>query len=82
MAYGFPDLRSCLLNQKLQMLNICMERRNLREGGLPFSMQDLSLTPPNAKQQLLDKCSTSKNDSDEEFFDCDDDKVDDESMCK
>ncbi|CAO1348069.1 unnamed protein product [Diamesa tonsa] len=82
VAYGFPDLRSCLLNQKLQMLNICMERRNLREGGLPFSMQDLSLTPPNAKQQLLDKCSTSKTDSDEEFFDCDDDKVDDETSSK
>lgn len=59
-----------------------MERRNLREGGLPFSMQDLSLTTPNAKQHLHDKCSTSKADSDEEFFDCDDDKVDDESMCK
>lgn len=81
MAYGFPDLRSCLLNQKLQMLNICMERRNLREGGLPFSMQELSLTP-DAKQQLQDKINTSKTDSDEEFFDCDDDKVDDESKCK
>ena len=82
MAYGFPDLRSCLLNQKLQMLNICMERRNLREGGLPFSMQELSLTSPNAKQQMQDKNVTSKTDSDEEFFDCDDDKVDDESKYK
>lgn len=58
-----------------------MERRNLREGGLPFSMQELSLSP-DAKQQLQDKINTSKTDSDEEFFDCDDDKVDDESKCK
>lgn len=62
VASGFPDMRSCLLNQKLQMLNVCMERKNIREGKLPFAMQLLS-------QQA------GKADSDDEFFDCDDDRV-------
>lgn len=39
------------------MLNICMERRSIREGGLPFSM-------------ISPKGSVSKEDSDDEFFDC------------
>lgn len=48
------------------MLNVCMERKNLREGKLPFSMQML------AKQEV-------RTDSDDEFFDCDNDRiVDDE----
>lgn len=68
VACGFPDMRSCILNQKLQMLNVCMERKNIREGKLPFAMQLLS-------QQ------EGKTDSDDEFFDCDDDRVvDDEGM--
>lgn len=62
---GFPDMRTCLLNQKLQMLNVCMERKNIREGKLPFSMQGL------AHQE-------GKTDSDDEFFDCDDDRVADD----
>lgn len=62
-------MRSCLLNQKLQMLNVCMERKNIREGKLPFSMQAL------VQQE-------GKTDSDDEFFDCDDDRVvDDEGLC-
>lgn len=44
------------------MLNICMERKNVREGKLPFAMQGL------AQQE-------GKTDSDDEFFDCDDDRV-------
>jgi hypothetical protein len=31
VAPGFPDQRTCLLNQKLQMLNCCVERRLQRE---------------------------------------------------
>lgn len=50
---GFPDSRTCLIHQKLQMLNICMERKRIREGGLPFALT-----------------TSSKNDSDDEFFDC------------
>ena len=31
MAPGFPDQRTCLLHQKLQMLNCCVERKLQRE---------------------------------------------------
>lgn len=49
------------------MLNVCMERKNIREGRLPFALQAL------APQE-------GKTDSDDEFFDCDDDRVvDDEA---
>lgn len=61
-------MRSCLLHQKLQMLNVCMERRNIREGKLPFAMQNTSQQHSNL----------GKTDSDDEFFDCDDDRVVDE----
>lgn len=43
---------------QLQMLNVCMERRSIREGGLPFSMMS-----PKGK-------SSHTEDSDDEFFDC------------
>uniref|UniRef100_A0A182F605 Rab3 GTPase-activating protein catalytic subunit n=1 Tax=Anopheles albimanus TaxID=7167 RepID=A0A182F605_ANOAL len=65
VAGGFPDSRTCLLHQKLQMLNVCMERRTLREGGLPFSMTS---GQPGAG------ASTAGGDSDEEFFDCDEEE--------
>lgn len=60
-------MRSCIFNQKLQMLNVCMERKNIREGKLPFAMQLL------AQQE-------GKTDSDDEFFDCDDDRVVDDEV--
>lgn len=62
-ASGFPDSRTCLLHQKLQMLNICMERRRLREGGLPFSMIETKGTKKRKSE-----------DSDDEFYDCDTDE--------
>ncbi|XP_066247819.1 rab3 GTPase-activating protein catalytic subunit [Euwallacea similis] len=55
---GMPDLRTCLLNQKLQMLNCCLERKIAREGQRFASAEN-------------------SEDSDEEFFDANDD-VDDE----
>ncbi|KAG5885163.1 hypothetical protein JTB14_037472 [Gonioctena quinquepunctata] len=33
LAPGSPDLRTCLLNQKLQMLNCCIERKLARENS-------------------------------------------------
>uniref|UniRef100_A0A4Y0BHL8 Rab3 GTPase-activating protein catalytic subunit n=1 Tax=Anopheles funestus TaxID=62324 RepID=A0A4Y0BHL8_ANOFN len=66
VASGFPDSRTCLLHQKLQMLNVCMERRTLRDGGLPFAMRP-STTGPSATGGGGDQ-------SDEEFFDCSDDE--------
>uniref|UniRef100_A0A182NLL9 Rab3 GTPase-activating protein catalytic subunit n=1 Tax=Anopheles dirus TaxID=7168 RepID=A0A182NLL9_9DIPT len=58
VASGFPDSRTCLLHQKLQMLNVCMERRTLRDGGLPFAMRPVGAAAAGGDQ------------SDEEFFDC------------
>lgn len=40
------------------MLNVCMERRSIREGGLPFSM----ISPK--------RSASCHEDSDDEFFDC------------
>lgn len=33
LASGSPDLRCCLLHQKLQMLNCCIERKKARDEG-------------------------------------------------
>lgn len=41
------------------MLNVCMERRSIREGGLPFSM----ISPKRSG-------ASHHEDSDDEFFDC------------
>lgn len=61
IAEGFPDPRTCLLHQKLQMLNICINRRRIREGNLSQSM---------AKSNQRNMESRS-DESDDEFFDCD-----------
>ncbi|CAG9853851.1 unnamed protein product [Phyllotreta striolata] len=34
LSPGLPDLRTCLLNQKLQMLNCCIDRKIARENAL------------------------------------------------
>ncbi|XP_067891175.1 rab3 GTPase-activating protein catalytic subunit isoform X2 [Heterodontus francisci] len=33
LAIGPPDLKCCLLHQKLQMLNCCIERKKIRDDG-------------------------------------------------
>ncbi|EAT41808.1 AAEL006591-PA [Aedes aegypti] len=63
VAAGFPDSRTCLLHQKLQMLNVCMERRRIREGGLPFSMTG-------AEGEMEGR--EGSHESEDEFFDCSD----------
>ena len=58
-----------------------MERRNIREGGLPFAMQTASTaTMQQQLEQRAGKIPKEGGDSDDdaEFFDCDDDKYDDE----
>jgi hypothetical protein len=63
VAPGFPDSRTCLLHQKLQMLNICMDRRRVREGGLPFSMTTAAAATSD---------ETGRDSESEEFFDLSD----------
>lgn len=60
---GTPDLGSCLLHQKLQMLNCCIEQKIKREKLV---------------NELLDKKSK-QEDSDDEFFDCNEDEPMDSS---
>uniref|UniRef100_A0A1B6DTG6 Rab3 GTPase-activating protein catalytic subunit n=1 Tax=Clastoptera arizonana TaxID=38151 RepID=A0A1B6DTG6_9HEMI len=58
---GFPDPKTCLLNQKLQMLNCCVDRKNARE---------------NASHTTFVDAVTESDDEDEEFFDCSTDMED------
>ncbi|KAJ9596359.1 hypothetical protein L9F63_012634 [Diploptera punctata] len=53
---GFPDPRTCLLHQKLQMLNCCMERKKMREQM--------------ARVETLGTEASESDSEDEEFFDC------------
>lgn len=45
------------------MLNICMERRRIREGGLPFSMST----------GRGGSASSGQDESEDEFYDCPED---------
>nr|XP_042711518.1 rab3 GTPase-activating protein catalytic subunit isoform X3 [Chrysemys picta bellii] len=42
LANGSPDLRCCLLHQKLQMLNCCIERKQARDEGKKTYTSDRS----------------------------------------
>lgn len=59
---GFPDTKTCLLHQKLQMLNICIERRLERE------VKAHRQVPGYVTESELN-LSDSFNDEDE-FYDC------------
>ncbi|XP_025751573.2 rab3 GTPase-activating protein catalytic subunit [Manacus vitellinus] len=83
LANGSPDLRCCLLHQKLQMLNCCIERKKARDEGKRGSMSDRS---PGAsgdgakgaehsadnpdKEKEFGKSWESWSDSEDEFFEC------------
>ncbi|XP_023786248.1 rab3 GTPase-activating protein catalytic subunit [Cyanistes caeruleus] len=74
LANGSPDLRCCLLHQKLQMLNCCIERKKARDEGKRGSASDRS--PGGAsgdnpdKEKEFGKSWESWSDSEEEFFEC------------
>lgn len=70
VSSGFPDMRTCLLHQKLQMLNICMERRRIRECGMPFGTSEKDIV------EMLNAEDENQEDegTDDEFFDCSDDE--------
>ncbi|NXW50203.1 RB3GP protein, partial [Nyctiprogne leucopyga] len=84
LANGPPDLRCCLLHQKLQMLNCCIERKKARDEGKRGSMSDRSPggTSGDAgkggdrsgdnpdKEKEVGKSWESWSDSEEEFFEC------------
>ncbi|XP_030555052.1 rab3 GTPase-activating protein catalytic subunit isoform X2 [Drosophila novamexicana] len=64
VAPGFPDTRTCLLHQKLQMLNVCVERRLQREALGKRKQQQQKVV----EEQLL---TDEDEEDDAEFYDCD-----------
>ncbi|XP_054718662.1 rab3 GTPase-activating protein catalytic subunit-like [Uloborus diversus] len=66
---GAPNMTYCLLHQKLQMLNCCIQRKKLREW---HQVQESSDSIPDASKPLApgespEQCSES---DDDEFFEC------------
>ncbi|KAM4697609.1 rab3 GTPase-activating protein catalytic subunit isoform 2-T2 [Rhinophrynus dorsalis] len=80
LANGPPDLKCCLLHQKLQMLNCCIERKKARDEGKKGSSSDSSgyrtasdaTSPgePDKSKYEVAKSWESWSDSEEEFFEC------------
>uniref|UniRef100_A0A672P1M9 Rab3 GTPase-activating protein catalytic subunit n=1 Tax=Sinocyclocheilus grahami TaxID=75366 RepID=A0A672P1M9_SINGR len=81
LASGAPDLRCCLLHQKLQMLNCCIERKRARDDGrksgasdaarsLPGGASDAARSLPGPAEVSPGKSWDSWSDSEEEFFEC------------
>ncbi|XP_075685314.1 rab3 GTPase-activating protein catalytic subunit isoform X2 [Rhinoderma darwinii] len=85
LSNGPPDLKCCLLHQKLQMLNCCIERKKAREdgkkGNTPDFSSDSTLHRPasNSMNSIAESEKTkyevgkswdSWSDSEEEFFEC------------
>ncbi|XP_052004436.1 rab3 GTPase-activating protein catalytic subunit isoform X2 [Xyrauchen texanus] len=76
LASGAPDLRCCLLHQKLQMLNCCIERKRARdngrksEGGKERNRLAPDTAGPSAAEVSHGKSWDSWSDSEEEFFEC------------
>ncbi|XP_067300747.1 rab3 GTPase-activating protein catalytic subunit isoform X1 [Pseudorasbora parva] len=80
LASGPPDLRCCLLHQKLQMLNCCIERKRARDDGRKNAASDGSreksrlgpenLGPSTGPEGNTGKSWDSWSDSEEEFFEC------------
>ncbi|CAJ0940640.1 unnamed protein product [Ranitomeya imitator] len=84
LTSGPPDLKCCLLHQKLQMLNCCIERKkardNVKKGGTPDSSN--SATHRLANDSINSAAESEKNkyevgkswdswsDSEDEFFEC------------
>ncbi|KAM6898865.1 rab3 GTPase-activating protein catalytic subunit isoform 1-T2 [Lycodopsis pacificus] len=85
LAGGPPDLRCCLLHQKLQMLNCCIERKRARdetrkvlEGSRererrvspPESAAATTTASGSTREVSPGKSWDSWSDSEEEFFEC------------
>ncbi|CAI5762556.1 GTPase-activating catalytic subunit isoform X2 [Podarcis lilfordi] len=85
LTSGAPDLRCCLLHQKLQMLNCCIERKKARDEGKKGSNSDRSsgdigktidlvgkdyLKEGDKEKGEVGKSWDSWSDSEEEFFEC------------
>ncbi|XP_036341077.1 rab3 GTPase-activating protein catalytic subunit-like isoform X1 [Rhagoletis pomonella] len=76
VAVGFPETRTCLLNQKLQMLSYCIERSKFRKYG---NMEESKSEPDsnmNFNEHKRDDSSFEEassetgDEGEDEFYDC------------
>ncbi|XP_053554210.1 rab3 GTPase-activating protein catalytic subunit [Bombina bombina] len=80
LSSGAPDLKCCLLHQKLQMLNCCIERKKSRDEGKKGGVADRSWDSSVNKTRDSGESDKSKyevgkswdswSDSEDEFFEC------------
>ncbi|XP_017050072.1 rab3 GTPase-activating protein catalytic subunit [Drosophila ficusphila] len=68
ISAGFPDTRTCLLHQKLQMLNVCVERRVQRESNSKRKSEGVVGKGSSEEEEVEEE----EDDDEGEFFDCDD----------
>ncbi|XP_059472784.1 rab3 GTPase-activating protein catalytic subunit [Neocloeon triangulifer] len=64
---GCPDLRSCILYQKLQMLNYCIQRRQDRERK--------ARSQADSDNEFEDVSGASSEEEEDKFYECDDDEA-------
>lgn len=69
---GPPDLRCCLLYQKLQMLNCCIERKRARDEAqkMKDGGKESTRASGSTREVSPGKSWDSWSDSDDEFFEC------------
>lgn len=73
VASGPPDRRTCLLHQKLQMLNLCIEeKRRLYEAQMEIASHTNNKEIMTAKDRnvVRNENENHNNDDEDEFFDC------------
>ncbi|KAM9305112.1 rab3 GTPase-activating protein catalytic subunit isoform 1-T1 [Gastrophryne carolinensis] len=80
LSSGPPDLKCCLLHQKLQMLNCCIERKKSRDDSKKAASADMTVgmtvnEPTNTADSEKSKYDVGKSwdswsDSEDEFFEC------------
>ncbi|XP_037547652.1 rab3 GTPase-activating protein catalytic subunit [Nematolebias whitei] len=75
LAGGPPDLRCCLLHQKFQMLNCCIERKRARdeahrEGSKGKGSTSSTAGSSSTREAPQGRFRDSGSDSEEEFFEC------------
>ncbi|TRZ02365.1 hypothetical protein DNTS_019010 [Danionella cerebrum] len=67
---GAPDLRCCLLHQKLQMLNCCIERRKARDDLKKNTGEGGGAKERSGSEASGKPWSDSWSDSEDEFYEC------------
>lgn len=64
ISLGFPDYHTCLLHQKLQMINVCIDRRQQRTAANALTSRESSQGP----------ATENSDNEDDSFYDCEEDE--------